>query len=212
MHAEEILNEWEKKFVHTTGFVDPLTDAQKKRFLTHPEIVDMSKFSDNQIKLAIFSAYLNRTSKLYDILKILNELNPKIPTKLDGSQVSKIYDSSKSKNSRMNRKSKKDKYISKSKKLSSEKKFEIRTKNRKIAKKQAELQELKSKIQRDEQLVRMSKKNLAEIELEKEENLKKFGINLSDSEIKNLMKIDIPGYEEARDHRFRRGPGDKDYT
>ena len=212
MDAEEILNEWEKKFVHTTSFVDPLTDAQKKRFITHPELVDISKFSENQIKLAIFSAYLNRTSKLHDILKILIELNPKIPTKLSGSQVSKIYDSSKSEYLKMNKKSKKDKYNSKSKKLSSEKKFEIRTKNRKILKNQAELQELKSKIQRDEHLVSMSKKNLAELDLEKDENLKKFGVNLTDSEIKNLLKVDIPGYEEARDHRFNRGPGDKDYT
>ena len=96
MESKDVLKLWEKKFVHNTGFVEPLRDNQREAFHRAPELIDICKFSDNQIKLAMVSAYLNKTSKLKNILKILTELDPKISTMIDVPRKQKLYDSSKS--------------------------------------------------------------------------------------------------------------------
>ena len=212
MDSKDVLKLWEKKFVYNTGFVDSLTDDQREAFNRAPELIDICKFSDNQIKLAMVSAYLNRTSKLKNILKILTELDPKISTMINVPKKQKIYDSSKSQITKKVSKSKRSEIKKNAKRLSSYEKFAMRTKNRKLTKERVELADQKAKIRRDKELVDISKRNLEELTLEKKKNLLEFGEELSNRQIKDLLKIDIPGYEEARDHRFNRGPQDKDYT
>ena len=212
MDNKDILKLWEKKFVYDTGFVNSLTDDQREAFHRAPELIDICKFSDNQIKLAMMSAYLNKTSKLKNILKILIDLDPKISTMIDVPKKQKLYDSSKSQMTKKISKSKRSKTKKNAKRLSSYEKFAMRTKNRKLTKERVELADQKAKIKKNKELADISKRNLEELNLEKKKNLLEFGEELSNRQIKDLLKIDIPGYEEARDHRFNRGPQDKDYT
>ena len=88
----------------------------------------------------------------------------------------------------------------------------MRTKNRKLTREKVELADLRAKIKRDKELADKSKRSLQELTLEKKKNLLELGVELSDREIKDLLKTNIPGYEEARDHRFNRRFQDKDYT
>ena len=212
MDSKDVLKLWEKKFVHNTGFVDSLTDDQREAFNRAPELIDICKFSDNQIKLAMVSAYLNKTSKLKNILKILTELDPKISTMINVPKKQKIYDSSKSQIRKKVSKSKRSEIKKNAKRLSSYEKIAMRKKNRKLTKERVELADQKAKIKKNKELADISKRNLEELNLEKKKNLLEFGEELSNRQIKDLLKIDIPGYEEARDHRFNRGPQDKDYT
>ena len=212
MESKDVLKLWEKKFVHNTGFVEPLRDDQREAFQRAPELIDICKFSDNQIKLAMVSAYLNKTSKLKNILKILTELDPKISTMIDVPRKQKLYDSSKSQSKKRASKSDRSEIKKNAKRLSSKEKFAMRTKNRKLIREKVELAEQKAKIKRSKELADKNKSSLEKLILEKKKNLLEHGVELSNREIKDLLKTNIPGYEEARDHRFNRRFQDKDYT
>jgi hypothetical protein len=88
----------------------------------------------------------------------------------------------------------------------------MRTKNRKLIREKVELAEQKAKIKRSKELADKNKSSLEKLILEKKKNLLELGVELSNREIKDLLKTNIPGYEEARDHRFNRRFQDKDYT
>ena len=212
MDRKEVLKEWERVFVKDNQFVEPLTEKQKEIFLQRKELKEILNFSDNNIKLAIFSSYLNKTSKLKDILNILNELSPNTIKIELPKKEKKIYVSTKAKKSNKTLKQKKPKNKSKKNKnkLSAKQKFEIRKRNRKILSDKLEIEKLKEETQKSKEVQAKIKKNFKKLEEEREQNYKKFGEKLSDSEIKGLLKNDPKGYDV--DHRFNRGPQDKDFT
>tara|TARA_B100000427_G_C15340615_1_gene521018 strand:+ start:121 stop:768 length:648 start_codon:yes stop_codon:yes gene_type:complete len=215
MEKKDILKEWDRVFVKENKFIDPLTEKQREIFLQRKELEEIINFSDNNIKLAIFSSYLNQTAKLKDILNILNELSPntikiEVPKKekkiYESSKEKKIYESSKEKESKkLKTKSRKNKN-----KLSAKKKFEIRKRNRKILSDKLETEKLKEETKKSKEVQVKIKENFKKLEEEREQNYKKFGEKLSDSEIKGLLKNDPEGYDT--DRRFRKGPQDKDFT
>ncbi len=211
MEKKDILKEWDRVFVKENKFVDPLTEKQREIFLQRKELEEIINFSDNNIKLAIFSSYLNQTAKLKDILNILNELSPNTIKIEVPKKEKKIYESTKEKKSK---KQKKLKTKSKSKKnknkLTAKQKFEIRKRNRKILSDKLEIKKLKEETKKSKEVQAKIKENFKKLEEEREQNYKKFGEKLSDSEIKGLLKNDPQGYDP--DRRFNKGPQDKDFT
>ena len=209
MEKKDILKEWDRVFVKEYKFVDPLTEKQREIFLQRKELEEIINFSDNNIKLAIFSSYLNQTAKLKDILNILNELSPNTIKIVVPKKEKKIYESTKEKKSKKQKKLKTKSKKNKNK-LSAKQKFEIRKRNRKILSDKLEIEKLKEETKKSKEVQVKIKENFKKLEEEREQNYKKFGEKLSDSEIKGLLKNDPEGYDS--DHRFRKGPQDKDFT
>ncbi len=216
MDRKEVLKEWERVFVKDNQFVEPLTEKQKEIFLQRKELKEILNFSDNNIKLAIFSSYLNKTSKLKDILNILNELSPNTIKIELPKKEKKIYVSTKAKKSNKTLKQKKPKTKSKENKnkLSAKQKFEIRKRNRKILADKLEIEKIREKDKKSKEITAKITENYKKLEKKLEEeraqNYKRFGKHLSNSEIKSLLKIDPQGYDP--DRRFESRPQDKNYT
>ena len=213
MEKKDILKEWERVFVKENKFVDPLTEKQREIFLQRKELEEIINFSDNNIKLAIFSSYLNKTAKLKDILNILNELSPNTIKIEVPKKEKKIYESTKEKKSKKQKKLKTKSKKNKNK-LSAKQKFEIRKRNRKILADKLEIEKIREKDKKSKEITAKITENYKKLEKKLEEeraqNYKRFGKHLSNSEIKSLLKIDPQGYDP--DRRFESRPQDKNYT
>jgi len=219
---EKVYQLWEKQFIQSTHFVNELSDKKVIEFKHRPETKDISNYSENEIKLAMFSAYLNKTSKLKDILKILNSSktqnspeNMSIKLKKQKSKTykkTKIFDSSKLKE-------KQKRAVKKAFDPKPNRKAELKWKKERAERerliKEAQLREERLRIQ-DKEFARATQqegyKNYKElIELEKKQNYEKFGQRLTNREIKERFESKNDT-KSVLDSRFSSGPQDKSYT
>lgn len=215
--AKKIYTLWKTQFVKVTKFTDELTKDQISDFISRKEIQEISKFNDNQIKLAMYSAYLNKTAKLYNILEILRTNNPEILNdkkshlNIDSfkTQQKRIYETPKNKS----RKKKNTVKKLNKKQISAEKKWIEERNKRKEALKRIEIEKNKQTIKDKEISSKLNQINLEKhqtmVNKELEENFINFGQRLTNEEIKNMLDKKPKNWKESLDHRFESGPQDK---
>ena len=219
---EKVYILWKTQFVKVTNFVPELTKEQVIDFKTRPETAEIAKFSDNEIKLAMYSAYLNKTAKLNNILHILNRNNSeaKDKQKINWKQKKeknyskkKIFDSSevRKKQNKASRKTQSSKPNRKNE-LKWRKEREMREKKLK----EVSLIEERKKLEKNKEEYIKNQIKTQEIqknaEKERELNDQLFGKRLTNQEIKNLFDNNPKGLKEALNHRFDVSPQDKSYS
>ena len=219
---DKVYSLWESQFILSTQFIEELSEKQITDFKQKSETKVISNYSENEIKLAMFSAYLNKTSKLKDILEILSSSekqnsreNRPINLKKQKSKnykKTKIFDSSKLKQ-KQKRTAKKAFDPKPNRKAELKWKKEREERNRLI--KKAQLREEIKGI-KDQEITKVIQqegyKNYERIiNQEKEENFEKFGQRLTNREIKEMFHRE-KDIQSVLDNRFSSGPQDKNYT
>lgn len=219
---EKVYILWKTQFVKATNLSQPLTKEQIVNFKSRPELSEIAKYSENQIKLAMYSAYLNKTAKLENILEILKKNNPEVQnsqkigfqqTKEKNYAKQKIFDSA-------NLKKKQKKVAKHSLKPKSNKfAYEEFKKERRWREKQLNniaLIREKEDLKKKEKLFKEQQEKIKEYqqnaENEKKINFEKFGKSLTNEEIKRLFDNKPKGWKEALENRFSNSPQDKSYS
>ena len=219
---EKVYIFWKTQFVKVTNFVPELTKEQVLDFKSRPETTEIAKFSDNEIKLAMYSAYLNKTAKLNNILNILDQNNSETRDrqKINWKQKKeknyskkKIFDSSdlRKKQSRSSKKTQTSKPNRKNE-LKWKKEREMREKKLKEISLVEKRKELEKK--QDEHIKNQIKAQdvLKKADKERELNNQLYGKRLTNEEIKNLFDNKPKGWEEALNNRFGVSPQDKSFS
>lgn len=219
---EKVYIFWKTQFIKVTNFIPELTKDQVSDFKSRPETIEIAKFSDNEIKLAMYSAYLNKTAKLNNILQILNQNNPedKDTKKINYKQGKKKAYSKKKilDSSELRKKQNKVQKIAATPKRS--RKAELKWKKEKEMRekqlKEIALNEERKKIKDAEQSFiknqKLVKAYQKKAEKERELNYKLYGKRLTNDEIKNLFDNKPKGWKEALDSRFEVSKQDKSYS
>ena len=219
---EKVYLLWKTQFVKATNFSQPLTIEQIVNFKSRPELSEIAKYSENQIKLAMYSAYLNKTAKLKNILEILKKNNPEVQNSQKiGFQLAKEKNYAKQKIFDSANLKKKQKKVAKHSLKPKANKFayEEFKKERRWREKQlnniALIQE-KADLKKKEQLFKEQQEKIKEFqqnaENEKKINFEKFGKSLTNEEIKRLFDNKPKGWKEAFENRFSNSPQDKSYS